>query len=93
MSLFQRNLEEHLYLFKEISILDNDIQKAIDPLSSVMVGGKVSDIVAATNAGIKTSYFVSNRTEERLEGESNFIFNSLSECVKRIIHANSSGLQ
>jgi D-glycero-D-manno-heptose 1,7-bisphosphate phosphatase len=63
----------------------------IDPFSSIMVGDKVSDIVAATNAGIHTSYFVGNRFEENTGGESSFNFGSLIECVEHIIHPNSSG--
>ena len=39
MSLFQRNLEEHLCLFKKIDILDNEIQKAINLIVNSMKGG------------------------------------------------------
>jgi D-glycero-D-manno-heptose 1,7-bisphosphate phosphatase len=61
----------------------------INPLTSVMVGDKVSDIVASTNAGIKTSYFVGDRDEDIPGVEPSFIFDSLINCVKHIVHSNS----
>ena len=39
MSLFQRHLEKYSYLFKEISILGNEIQKAIDLIVNPMGSG------------------------------------------------------
>ena len=39
MSLFQRNLKEHLCLFEKIDILDNEIQKAINLIVNSMNGG------------------------------------------------------
>ncbi len=62
----------------------------IDPLSSIMVGDKMSDIVAATNAGIHTSYLVGNQFQESLGVKPSFSFESLIECVEHIIHPNPS---